>query len=92
MTGLVDVIVGYDCNLACDYCTITPAMRARALAAPTIVGHLRAGRRDGFDRVAFTGGEPTIRGDLLGLVRAARQLGYRRRAGADQRPGPRRGR
>jgi hypothetical protein len=76
MTGLVDVIVGYDCNLACDYCTITPAMRARALAAPTIVGHLRAGRRDGFDRVAFTGGEPTIRGELLGLVRAARQLGF----------------
>ena len=28
-------------------------------------------RRDGFDRVAFTGGEPTLRSDLLGLLGAA---------------------
>jgi cyclic pyranopterin phosphate synthase len=74
--GLVDVIVGYDCNLACDYCTITPAMRTRALATAQIVAELRRGRADGYHRAAFTGGEPTIRRDLLGLVRAARTLGY----------------
>lgn len=73
---LLDVILGYDCNLACDYCTITPAMRGRALPAGAILGELRAGREAGYDRVSFTGGEPTIRKDLLGLVRAARDLGY----------------
>lgn len=76
MTGLLDVILHYDCNLACDYCTITPAMRARSLGAGQVVAALQQGRRDGLDRAAFTGGEPTIRGDLLGLVRAARRLGY----------------
>ena len=76
MAGLLDVILGYDCNLACDYCTITPAMRERSLGAAQVLAALRQGRADGLDRAAFTGGEPTIRGDLLGLVRAARTLGY----------------
>ncbi len=76
MPGLLDVILGYDCNLACDYCTITPAMRLRALPSARVVAELRRGREDGYDAVSLTGGEPTIRGDLLGLVKAARALGY----------------
>jgi len=74
---LLDVILGYDCNLACDYCTaVSPAMRARTLATAQVLAALQDGRRDGFERVSFTGGEPTIRPDLLGLVRAAAGLGY----------------
>ena len=48
MTGLLDVILLYDCNLACDYCTITPAMRTRALPTAAVVRALRAGRVDGY--------------------------------------------
>lgn len=73
---LLDVILGYDCNLACDYCTITPEMRQRELPTSTVLRELREGRAAGYDRVSFTGGEPTIRPDLLGLVRAGRELGY----------------
>lgn len=76
MAGLLDVILGYDCNLACDYCTITPVMRARALPRARVLDELRRGRADGYDALSLTGGEPTIRPDLLGLVRAARALGY----------------
>lgn len=73
---LLDLVLDYDCNLACDYCTITPAMRSRALPTGAIVRQLRAARDEGFGRVSFTGGEPTIRRDLLPLVREARRLGY----------------
>lgn len=73
---LLDVILGYDCNLACDYCTITPAMRERSVPARRVVTELRAGRELGYDRVSFTGGEPTIRADLIALVRTAKELGY----------------
>ena len=76
MSGLLDLILLYDCNLACDYCTITPAMRARALPTAAVAAALRAGRAAGYDRVQFTGGEPTTRADLLGLVQRARALGY----------------
>jgi MoaA/NifB/PqqE/SkfB family radical SAM enzyme len=76
MPGLLDVILGYDCNLACDYCTITPAMRTRALAPAAVVEALRDGRRRDYDHVAFTGGEPTIRPDLVALIKLAVKLGY----------------
>lgn len=74
---LLDVILLYDCNLACDYCTITPAMRRRSLSTAQVLDAMRRGRADGLARISFTGGEPTIRPDLLGLVRAARTLGFR---------------
>jgi MoaA/NifB/PqqE/SkfB family radical SAM enzyme len=74
--ALLDVILGYDCNLACDYCTITPVMRRRALRTRQVLAAMRRARALGYDRVSLTGGEPTIRRDLLGLVRAARRLGF----------------
>jgi cyclic pyranopterin phosphate synthase len=74
--ALLDVILGYDCNLACDYCTISPDMRPRALPTPAVLRALRDGRAAGFDAVSFTGGEPTMRADLVGLVEAARRLGF----------------
>jgi cyclic pyranopterin phosphate synthase len=74
--ALVDVILGYDCNLACDYCTITQEMRMRELPTRAVLAALDEGRALGYDAVSFTGGEPTIRRDLLGLVAAARARGY----------------
>ena len=58
MSGLLDVILHYDCNLACDYCTITPAMRARGLATAAVLRELTSARADGYDRLSITGGEP----------------------------------
>jgi len=73
---LLDLVFDYDCNLACDYCTITPAMRRRSLSAAALVRQMRAARAEGFDRVSFTGGEPTVRPDLVPLVREAARLGF----------------
>jgi cyclic pyranopterin phosphate synthase len=75
--ALLDVVLGYDCNLACDYCTITPEMRRRALSTADVLRAIGEGRRRGYDALSLTGGEPTIRQDLVGIVRAARDAGYR---------------
>jgi cyclic pyranopterin phosphate synthase len=74
--ALLDVILTYDCNLACNYCTISQGMRGRALTTAAVVDALHRGRARGYDAVSFTGGEPTLRRDLPGLVRVARTLGY----------------
>lgn len=73
---LLDVVLGYDCNAACTYCTITPEMRRRALTGAQVAAELDRGAKAGYRQVAFTGGEPTIRPDLGALVRYARQRGY----------------
>lgn len=74
--ALLDVILGYDCNLACDYCTITAEMRRRGLPTRRVLEAMRRARSLGYDRISFTGGEPTLRSDLLGLVKASRRLGF----------------
>ncbi len=73
---LLDLILHYDCNLACDYCTISPQMRTRVLSTAAAIAAMERARADGITRISLTGGEPTIRPDLLGLVRRAAGLGF----------------
>lgn len=73
---LLDVVLGYDCNLACDYCTISPEMRRRAMPAERVAREIDRAAARGFRDIAFTGGEPTIRPDLPALVKHARRRGF----------------
>jgi cyclic pyranopterin phosphate synthase len=74
---LVDVMIGYACNVQCDYCSITDAMRKENMATAPVMAALAEARRRGAVKVAFGGGEPTIRRDLLPLVRWCRDRGWR---------------
>lgn len=86
MAGLLDVILLYDCNLACDFCTImadvaradgiAASLRTRSLSAAKVLDAMKRDRARGYDAIAFTGGEPTLRSDLLPLIRKARELGF----------------
>ncbi len=73
---LLDVVLGYDCNLKCNYCTITDPMRQRALDPQVIAREIEQAAARGWRRVAFTGGEPTLFSALPKLVRFARQRGF----------------
>ncbi len=74
--ALLDVVLGYDCNLACSYCTITAEMRLRALPTARVAREIERAALRGFKDIAFTGGEPTIRDDLPALIRHARRKGF----------------
>jgi cyclic pyranopterin phosphate synthase len=74
---LVDVMIGYACNVQCDYCSITDQMRKENMATAPVMAALAEARRRGAVKVAFGGGEPTIRRSLLPLVRWCRDRGYR---------------
>ena len=74
---LVDVMIGYACNVQCDYCSITDEMRQENIATAAVMDLLIEARARGATRVSFGGGEPTIRRSLLPLVRWCRDRGYR---------------
>jgi cyclic pyranopterin phosphate synthase len=74
---LVDVMIGYACNVQCDYCSITDEMRRENMTTAAVMKILADARRRGATKVAFGGGEPTIRRGLLPLVRWCRDRGYR---------------
>lgn len=73
---LVDVQIGYACNVQCDYCSITDEMRQENMSSAAVVSILADARARGATKVAFGGGEPTIRRSLLPLIRWCRDRGY----------------
>jgi cyclic pyranopterin phosphate synthase len=74
---LVDVQIGYACNVQCDYCSITDEMRRENMTIVSVMDKLADARSHGATKLAFGGGEPTIRRGLLPLVRWSRDRGYR---------------
>jgi MoaA/NifB/PqqE/SkfB family radical SAM enzyme len=68
----------HKCNLDCTYCTQKePDVFSDELSTKDTLRLLRTIRRE-TDSIVFTGGEPTLRGDLEELLAAARrQIGFR---------------
>lgn len=74
---MVDVITGYRCNCGCTYCAIDESERYKTSTTEEILACITYARKDGGpSKVRFSGGEPTIRKDIIHLVREARKLGY----------------
>ncbi|MFH0891603.1 MAG: radical SAM protein [Candidatus Falkowbacteria bacterium] len=72
------ILTGFTCNNNCLICSI----RGKEKGNPDrgfryIAEDLRRGAEDGYEDVEFTGGEPTIRGDIADLTREAVKLGYK---------------
>jgi GTP 3',8-cyclase len=66
------------CNLYCTYCKAPEAPRPERLAAEEILRIVRVAASLGVVKVRLTGGEPTLRSDLVELTRAvARTPGIR---------------
>lgn len=77
MIDLLDIVLHYDCNLKCSYCTITDEMRTRTgVSTKAVAIEIDRAARDGCTAISITGGEPTIRPDLLKLLRYAKKRGY----------------
>jgi cyclic pyranopterin phosphate synthase len=62
------------CNMRCVYCMPAIGMqflpRPELLTTPELLLVVRAAARAGFQKVRLTGGEPTLRPDLVEIVRA----------------------
>ena len=75
----LELALDHRCNLrclGCRSCHDGPDTKQR-LTTRDAAAWLRAGREHGVDRLWLGGGEPTLRDDLLVIVREARRVGYR---------------
>lgn len=74
---LLDLVLQYECNLKCSYCTITDGMRARTpLTLQTVAGEIARAVSLGCTSVQFTGGEPTLWPGLMKAAAFCRAKGY----------------
>ena len=72
----VDIKLGFLCNNNCRFCVQAHKKRFGNRTTEEIKKDLREARKTCID-VVFTGGEPTIRKDILELVSYAKKLGFR---------------
>ncbi len=73
----LDLKVGYACNNMCRHCA--QGSKRRSLKSKTseqIQQELRKAFNEGIRSVVFTGGEPTVRKDIISQIRFAKELGY----------------
>ena len=73
------VLTGFSCNNNCVVCSVrTKQQFYPDRTYKDLEKELERGRRNGFSWVEFTGGEPTIRKDIIQLVGKAKTLGYQK--------------
>lgn len=79
----VDIKLGYSCNNNCIHCvaqdfkdTCLATGLPEDLSTEKFEMEMEESRSRGYDLIVFTGGEPTIRKDVLYLLRKARDLGF----------------
>jgi len=82
LTRRIDLNLGYTCNINCRFCYYQNSMHdgtsagRKDLSTQDAKRWLLFFRRKGLDAVDLTGGEPTIRRDIVELIAYARAIGY----------------
>ncbi len=73
-----DILLNYNCNAKCLFCSQDFAWRKTPNDLPfeKAVEHMYMAYKNGYRRLGFTGGEPTIRKELPNLIALARKIGY----------------
>jgi len=70
-------MTGFSCNSNCIICSTKPKAEFYPdRSTEEIIKDLAKGKKKGYSKVEFTGGEPTIRPDILYLIKTAKDLGY----------------
>ncbi len=68
--------LGYSCNNNCLFCRVSDKKKEN-LSREQVFEKIRKKRENGSDSLIITGGEPTIRKDIVGIVAYAKKLGFR---------------
>ncbi|MEM3556117.1 MAG: radical SAM protein [Candidatus Micrarchaeia archaeon] len=72
----LNLFLGYTCNNNCWFCSEMANKGKPDKTTVEVKRELHEARRNGVQRITFTGGEPTIRKDIIELVSYAKKLGF----------------
>jgi len=70
------IVVGYQCNNNCLFCSIGDADRKYNRSYIDIVDDIEKGYQKGCRAVEFIGGEVTMRDDIVDIVKKSKSIGY----------------
>ena len=70
-----DIRLGYLCNHNCRFCCVS-SHRKENLSTEQVLHEIKNAKEFQADKLVFTGGEPTIRNDLIDIVKIAKNVGF----------------
>lgn len=70
------IILGYQCNNNCRFCLNTNKRNLVNKTTVQIMAEMKSVRKKGFTYLELIGGEPTIRPDIIDLIKFAHQLKF----------------
>jgi MoaA/NifB/PqqE/SkfB family radical SAM enzyme len=73
---LYEFTVGYSCNSNCRFCSISSDCRSLNKNTFEAVADIYRAKKERFKLLGFGGGEPTIRKDIIKLVKLAKNLKF----------------
>jgi MoaA/NifB/PqqE/SkfB family radical SAM enzyme len=81
LTSRVDINIGYSCNEKCKFCyyiqTVKDRNTEKDLSTDEVKRRISFIHSKEIQTLEFTGGEPTIRPDLVELIAYAKSLGFK---------------
>lgn len=78
LTERVKIVTNLRCNVKCQFCYYGNCLSQPNPPSDWVKAQLMYARKHGIKDVDFSGGEPTVRGDLINLVGYAKKLGFRK--------------
>lgn len=71
-----ELTLGYSCNTNCRFCSIDSRKRNINKTTNEAMNDILQASQEGFKVIGFGGGEPTIRKDIINLVKFSKKLGF----------------
>lgn len=73
---LYELTLGYACNCNCRFCSISSSFKKINKTTSEAIADIYQASKQGFNLLGFGGGEPTIRDDIIKLVKFSKGLGF----------------
>jgi len=77
VTKKLALMLGYECNNNCVFCYAADKRNIKPMSTEQAIEKLKEAIERGCEYVDFNGGEPTIRKDIVFLIKSAKKLGFK---------------
>ncbi|MGC8728692.1 MAG: radical SAM protein [Elusimicrobiales bacterium] len=71
-----EILLNYKCNLNCSFCSQGDYDRSLYLSKEEIFKEIYKAKKAGYKKLGLSGGEPTIREDLVEIIKFAKKTGF----------------
>lgn len=70
------IVLGFDCNNNCIFCFEKNKRHLPPKNTAEVIKEMESTRKESFEKIALIGGEPTLRKDILILIKYAQNMGF----------------